>query len=69
MSSGFSSMPASTPSSASASATCAPLFERRQGLLEVLASLSGFALVLATWYGLTMVMKLSALDVAPLIAN
>ena len=67
MSSGFASMPASTPSSASA--TCARLFERRQGLLEVLASLSGFALVLATWYGLNLVMKLSALDVAPLIAN
>ena len=67
MSSGFASMPASTQPDASA--TCERPFERRQGLLEALASLSGFALVLATWYGLTMVMKLSALDVAPLLAN
>ena len=67
MSSGFASMPAQSMSNASA--TCARLFERRQGLLEVLASLSGFALVLATWYGLTLFMKLSALDVAPMIAN
>ena len=67
MSSGFASMSESAPSNASA--TCAGLFERRQGLLEALASLSGFALVLATWYGLNMVMKLYALDVAPLIAN
>jgi len=57
-------MPAQSPSAA-----CARPFERRQGLLEALASLSGFALVLGAWYGLTMVMKLSALDVAPLIAN
>ena len=47
----------------------AHLFERRQGLLEALASLSGFALVLATWYGLNMVMKLSALNVTALIAD
>ena len=67
MSSGFASMPASSPSDAAA--TPARSFERRQGLLEALASISGFALVLATWYGLTLVMKLSALDVAPLIAN
>ena len=67
MSSGFASMPAQSPSNAPAS--CARLFERRQGLLEVLASLSGFALVLGAWYGLNLVMKLSALDVAPLIAN
>jgi len=65
MSSGFASVTAASPSSAN----CAGLFERRQGLLEVLASLSGFALVLATWYGLNLVMKLYALDVAPLIAN
>jgi hypothetical protein len=65
MSSGFASMP---PSSSS-STICARLFERRQGLLEGLASLSGFALVLATWYGLNMVTKLQAFDVAPLIAN
>ena len=65
MSSGFASM----PDSSSLGANCASLFERRQGLLEGLASLSGFALVVATWYGLDMVMKLYALDVAPLIAN
>ena len=65
MSSGFAAMPRSS----SPSAACARLFERRQGLLEALASLSGFALVLATWYGLNMVTKLQALDVAPLIAN
>lgn len=40
-------------------------FERRQGLLEALASFSGFVLVLAAWYGLNIVMKLAALDVAP----
>ena len=67
MSSGFASMPAQSPSDASA--TCVRPFESRKGLLEALASLSGFALVLATWYGLTLVMKLSALDVAPLLAN
>ena len=67
MSRGFASMPAQSLSNAST--TCARLFERRQGLLEALASLSGFALVLGAWYGLTMVMKLSALDVAPLLAN
>jgi hypothetical protein len=67
MSRGFASIPASSTSDAPA--IFARLFERRQGLLEALASLSGFALVLATWYGLTVVMKLSALDVAPLIAN
>ena len=67
MSSGFASMPASSRSNATAA--CARLFERRQGLLEALASLSGFALVLGAWYGLNLVMKLSALDVAPLIAN
>jgi hypothetical protein len=47
----------------------AHVFERHQGLLEALASLSGFALVLATWYGLNMVMKLSALNVTALIAD
>jgi hypothetical protein len=67
MSSGFASMHAQSLSNASA--TCARLFKRRQGLLEALASLSGFALVLGAWYGLTVVMKLSALDVAPLLAN
>jgi len=45
------------------------LFERRQGLIEALASLSGFALVLATWYGLNMVMKLSALNVTAMIVD
>jgi hypothetical protein len=65
MSSGFASVTAASPSSAN----CAGLFERRQGLLEALASLSGFALVLGAWYGLNLVMKLPALDVAPLIAN
>jgi hypothetical protein len=45
------------------------LFARRQGLMEALASLSGFALALATWYGLNMVMKLSALNVTALIAD
>jgi len=67
MSNGFASMPAQSPSDAPA--TCARPFERRQGLLEALASLSGFALVLGAWYGLTVVMKLSAFDVAPLLAN
>jgi hypothetical protein len=67
MSSGFASMPASSRSNA-APDDGHPL-DRSKGLLEVLASLSGFALVLATWYGLNIVMKLYALDVAPLIAN
>jgi hypothetical protein len=67
MSSGFASMPASSRSNAAADD--GHTIDRSKGLLEVLASLSGFALVLATWYGLTMVMKLSAFDVAPLIAN
>jgi len=67
MSSGLASMSASSRSDASA--RCERLFAHRQGLLEALASLSGFALVLGAWYGLTVVMKLSALDVAPLLAN
>ncbi len=67
MSSGFASMPASSRSGVAVDD--GRRLERRQGLLEVLASLSGFALVLATWYGLNMVIKLYALDVAPLVAN
>jgi len=67
MSSGLASMSASSRSDASA--RCERLFAHRQGLLEALASLSGFALVLGAWYGLNLVVKLSALDVAPLIAN
>jgi hypothetical protein len=47
----------------------AQLLDRRQGLIEALASFSGFALVLATWYGLNMAMKLSALNVTALIAD
>ena len=47
----------------------AKLSARRQGLLEALASLSGFALVLASWYGLNMAMKLSALNVTAMIAD
>ena len=60
---------ASTTSAKASAQVPAHLFERRQGLLEALASLSGFALVLATWYGLNMVMKLSALNVTALIAD
>jgi cell division protein FtsB len=45
------------------------LFERRQGLLEALASLSGFALVLASWYGVNTVLKISALNVTAMIAD
>lgn len=63
MSSGFASMPAASQSE---TRTCeGHPFERRQGLLEALASFSGFVLVLAAWYGLNIVMKLAALDVAP----
>ena len=67
MSNDFASVPVSTASK-SAQAQ-AHLFERRQGLMEALASLSGFALVLAAWYGLNMAMKLSALNVTALIAD
>ncbi len=42
---------------------------RHQGLIEALASLGGFALALSMWYGLNMVMKLSALNVTALIAD
>ena len=67
MSNDFASVPVSTASNAAQAQ--AHLFERRQGLMEALASLSGFALVLATWYGLNMAMKLSALNVTALLAD
>ena len=66
MSNSFASMPA--PAQAAA-ASRPQLREPRQGLLELLASLSGFALVAAIWYGLNTVTKLSTLDMAMLIAN
>ena len=43
--------------------------ERHHGLLEALATLGGFALALTTWYGLNLVMKLSALNVTAMIAD
>jgi hypothetical protein len=67
MSNDFASVPVTTASKAARAQV--HLFERRQGLLEALASLSGFALVLATWYGLNMAMKLSAFNVTTLIAD
>jgi len=66
MSNSFASMSASAKAAAT---SCPQLCERRQGLLELLASLSGFALVAAIWYGLNTVTKLSTLDMAMLIAN
>ena len=66
MSNSFASMSASAQAAAT---SCPQRRERRQGLLELLASLSGFALVAAIWYGLNTVTKLSTLDMAMLIAN
>ena len=65
MSHDFASLPVTTVAASAHS----HLFERRQGLMEALASVSGFALVLAAWYGLNMAMKLSALNVTALIAD
>ena len=67
MSNDFASAPVTNPRMAIKDN--AQLLDRRQGLMEALASLSGFALVLAAWYGLNMAMKLSALNVTALIAD
>ena len=65
MSNDFATLPVTTI----AASAQAHVFERRQGLMEALASVSGFALVLAAWYGLNMAMKLSALNVTALISD